>query len=877
MATIDDINGKISSLENYLKDIDTGVVDFICEFTEKDEKFVDEIDKKLEERLKKEVGQKIDAFSTSVLASLNSNNSGATQIQQAITNALTTGNNNVLDTLRSIESTVLGMSNIMGGQNPLPNPQGNPSNPPTNPISTSFEQAVDKIKDSVESIFSLLHANMGNVGINANTTTKQAKQIGKKRAISEVTYETQLKELRKREADKRWNALSKKEKFEARLTGKDKSEYGRGGDSGSNIADIIAKKVVGTVATVAKGNIDSSAAIDKGIGTISSLGPVGGIIGSIMSLIKMGFDVYGEQSKLGSQFARTIGGNGFGQKEFIKRGNTFVNNNSRWNNNYKINEVSDAVTSFSQATGRNGIRQTDTNIKSAIDLKRMGIEADALNGFDTFGRSIEETDKYFTKLYGQAGKKGLSFSNVSKAVKDNLKMAQSYTFASGVNGLMRMAETSTQLKYNMNEVARIAEKVSTVEGALSSAASLSVLGGDFAKFGNPMSLLYEGLNDMEGLNERMISMFGDMAQFDKKKGQIDISAFNRQRIKAASQALGVDANEMISLAMNKERGNIVENQLGGGLDNETVDYIKNLAQLDKNGNAYISGENGEKRYVKDLTSSDKDYLKHESDRKNTAENSKIGDVYNSTRNMYDKLNQIMNYLSTKLGVWVAKIAGINIEKSNKITSDERRAFADHTGKFANYDEKQFNELHETYGYGRSWRKAMRRGAFDSYITSFNEDAESKHPMGIIPGESHLNGGVPARYRGKPIEIEGGEALINKLSVQRYGVDFIRAINNGSYSPYSQISNGSNPFKQMSFAGSKHENQTVGAQKISFDPIKIDISGDLNLKYNGNNIGKINANDIITPQFIDMLTKEIQKKVSLGGFDKENFHTRMAIN
>ena len=97
----------------------------------------------------------------------------------------------------------------------------------------------------------------------------------------------------------------------------------------------------------------------------------------------------------------------------------------------------------------------------------------------------------------------------------------------------------------MQQIASFADKVNTLEGAVQVGASLQVLGGPFAQFGDALGMLNEGLNDVEGLMNRFQRMFQNFGKFNKETGQVDITAFNRQRIRAAAEAMGMDYNQVM--------------------------------------------------------------------------------------------------------------------------------------------------------------------------------------------------------------------------------------------------------------------------------------------------------------------------------------------
>ena len=61
-----------------------------------------------------------------------------------------------------------------------------------------------------------------------------------------------------------------------------------------------------------------------------------------------------------------------------------------------------------------------------------------------------------------------------------------------------MSSDALRLKLDMDGIASLADKVFRPEGAIEMAAQLSVMGGEFAKLGDPMTLMFKARNDMEG-------------------------------------------------------------------------------------------------------------------------------------------------------------------------------------------------------------------------------------------------------------------------------------------------------------------------------------------------------------------------------------------
>ena len=191
---------------------------------------------------------------------------------------------------------------------------------------------------------------------------------------------------------------------------------------------------------------------------------------------------------------------------------------------------------------------------------------------------------------------------MSKNFLSNIKKAQDYTFAGGLKGLEAMAKRATELKLDMGQAFAFADKVSTVEGAISTAAGLQVLGGPFTQFSDAMAMLQEGLTDPAKLQERMVDMMGGMGFLNKQTGEVEVSAYNRQRIKAAAQQMGVNYSDMMEMVYANTRGDAIQQQAKeNGIFATNKDYmnlIRNVGTFEKgSAGAYVE-RNGEMQFVK---------------------------------------------------------------------------------------------------------------------------------------------------------------------------------------------------------------------------------------------------------------------------------------
>lgn len=318
---------------------------------------------------------------------------------------------------------------------------------------------------------------------------------------------------------------------------------------------------------------------------------------------------WGEADDAASKYSKTIGASARGMETLRKNTINFVTDNSigaRFNTSMK--ELIQLQQTYNTQIGR-AVTMTNLQLENLAAMRAIMGDEQTIKftaNFEKFGLDANAAADMFTEMFNDSASKGIVLEQYSKNFLDNIELAQKYTFEDGVDGLKRMAEQATALKWDMQQTASFADKVNSVEGSIKASAKLSVLGGSFAQFSNPMGMLYESLNDMEGLQDRMVSMFGNLGRWDSHKQQMEISAFNRMRIRAASEAMGISYDKALTSINAQGRRNEVNRQLGnrGDLNDEVRELILNSAQIDREtGKAYVT-INGEKRDIERVSNYD---------------------------------------------------------------------------------------------------------------------------------------------------------------------------------------------------------------------------------------------------------------------------------
>ena len=330
----------------------------------------------------------------------------------------------------------------------------------------------------------------------------------------------------------------------------------------------------------------------------------------LTGIFNVGKDImstWGRVDQAAADYTKTIGGSAESMRKLTTETIRFVKEQSiGMKYNTSMEELIKLQESYNKSVGRS-INLTNSQKETMAAMRKIAGDETTIkftSSLENFGINPEEVGGVVGRMFETASKSGLAWSKYSSNFLDNIKMAQNYTFRNGLDGLQAMAKKASEIKLDMKQAEAFANKVSSLEGAVKAGANLSVLGGSFSQFGNPLSMMYEGLNDMEGLQDRVINMFGNLGRWNSKTNMVDVSVFDKQRIRAAAEATGMDYSSIMDMIQAKGRSNQVQRQLQGlNFGEEETDFIKNSAQLDKNGQAFMT-VGGKKKYLQELSTSD---------------------------------------------------------------------------------------------------------------------------------------------------------------------------------------------------------------------------------------------------------------------------------
>lgn len=318
--------------------------------------------------------------------------------------------------------------------------------------------------------------------------------------------------------------------------------------------------------------------------------------------------------------------------------------------NMSADELIAAQQSFAVGAGRNISLSTNAQEYMAAMTAVYGDKAnDLMVSFEKFGLGMEATGSHMGKMFQDAVKSGISLDKYAKNVQTGLALAQSYTFSGGLKSMERMAKQAAKIHMDMQQIQAVADKVGTVEGSITTAAKIQVLGGPFASMADPLGMLSESWGDMEGLANRLAKITNDIGHFNRRTGEVEVTAFNKQRLRAYAEATGQDYSKVMEQVHHQAKLNEIQSQIKSSsarfLDKDMQELIQNSATF-KNGKAGVT-INGEFKELSKLTNNDREALIKETQ----GQSADIKDIAKNLQSLIDKREGFTKQFNTWAANW----------------------------------------------------------------------------------------------------------------------------------------------------------------------------------------------------------------------------------
>lgn len=281
----------------------------------------------------------------------------------------------------------------------------------------------------------------------------------------------------------------------------------------------------------------------------------------------------------------------------------------------KIEDVGKIIKGFSEDTGKNRI----FSAKEITDIVKLGNNTGlAVEGatkmvaeFDNLGYSLGTTLKVAQKGRNEAARFNINQTKLLQTTTEVVKALTGSGFGRSVEGLTKLAAKAESLRFNLGEsIKSFKDAFFSPEKAVEAAAKIQVLGGEFAQmFGDPFQLMYDSMNNADGMAEKLINSAKSLA-IKNKNGDFIIPPAQRQILRETAEALGQNYDEIVNAGIEQaktvDKMNTLSKSVGSliGITDDDQQALANLMTINSKGQYEIKMPDGISKLVSNITSQD---------------------------------------------------------------------------------------------------------------------------------------------------------------------------------------------------------------------------------------------------------------------------------
>lgn len=345
---------------------------------------------------------------------------------------------------------------------------------------------------------------------------------------------------------------------------------------GDNSGIASLSGIVGEATDIVKGFLGEGGSLSKGIGNIFDK--------LVTGASELYTDVAKQEVDLRAQINSQLGVAGKLSENYrgeIMRSLAGVNSMK-----YGFKDLTDLTIGLAEQTGKFTTLNEQTIRETAITARAfVGNLSDMASAYVSFGNvgvGVEATNKAINEAGTSSLGLGLNAKKTVDVLRNDIGKLNEYGFQNGIQGLTRMIQKSTEFKINMNDIYNIAEKVMSPDSAIDLAANLSVLGGAIGDFGDPLKMMYDATNNVEGLQDALVGAAGSLATYNSEQGRFEITGVNLRRAREMASALGMSLSDLTKTSIAAaERSSAAADLMANGLklDDNQTEFITNLARM----------------------------------------------------------------------------------------------------------------------------------------------------------------------------------------------------------------------------------------------------------------------------------------------------------
>lgn len=367
---------------------------------------------------------------------------------------------------------------------------------------------------------------------------------------------------------------------------------------------------------------------------------------------------------------------------------------SKWGKT--LEDMQKLQNAYTDNTGRNiSFSMNDFDTSFALDklVGQDGLSAQLSAGMEIFNHSVSDSNEMFYEMYKNVSKIGLNGRKYLKDLSKNLKLAERFQFKNGVKGMMDMAKWAQNTRFNMDSLDGMLQNFSEngLEGAITKAAGMQVLGGNFAMGADPLAMLWERYNDPQAFAQRQQDMLKGIGSYDAKTGEVTFNMGEQIQMEQFAKYTGQSVQDLMNQQRQRIKGEKMDNSLNNGIkwSDDEKSLITNKAQL-VNGDWKVTMDNGEQKSVSKLNKDDLNHLKPE----------------NNEEKLVDYVFDIRDMMTQLTGAKQGATAQLELDGYSQWYEEEKTRIQNVVTDFNTNYEKYLSEFKEKMGLATEAQKTM---------------------------------------------------------------------------------------------------------------------------------------------------------------------------
>ena len=250
-----------------------------------------------------------------------------------------------------------------------------------------------------------------------------------------------------------------------------------------------------------------------------------------------------------------------------------------------MQDTIEGVKSLTDASGRFALigKQTITEglTASAAYTKSNTFLLENTEKFRTVGLGLADAAKSVTSIGQTSISLGLNAKKVTDTLVTNLDKLNTYGFKNGIDGLSRMVQQAQSLGISVDRTFTIASDLFDPAKAIDMTANLQALGGAFGDFADPLKLMYDATNNVDGLQDSLAGAAKNLATYNTEQGRFEVSGANLRRANDVAKTLGISTSELANIAVRAANKFEVMSKLEmfPNLNKDQKEFVSNLATL----------------------------------------------------------------------------------------------------------------------------------------------------------------------------------------------------------------------------------------------------------------------------------------------------------